>query len=124
MFISVNHIPVKAGREEDFEKMFRERDRAVETQPGFVSLDILKPGSRAIRGGGSEPIGNNEYQVLTRWVDEAAFRGWVTSDAFRKSHSRIVDDTVFDGKSYLTYHHTVEGAGANAPAPMGVPTTL
>jgi heme oxygenase (mycobilin-producing) len=115
MFISINHIPVKAGREDDFEKMFRERDRAVETQPGFVSLDILKPGNRIVRGGGSEPVGNNEYQVLTRWEDETAFRGWIKSDAFKKSHSRIVDTSVFDGSSYLTCHESIEGAGARGP---------
>ncbi len=113
MFISINHIPVKTGREADFEKMFIERDRAVENQPGFVSLDILKPGSRAVRGGAPEPLGNNEYQVLTRWVDEPSFRGWVKSDAFKKSHSREIDNTIFDGASYLTYHETVEGAGAS-----------
>ena len=111
MFISINHIPVKVGREQDFEKMFIERDRVVENQPGFVSLDILKPGSKRVMGGDSEPLGN-EYQVMTRWENEEAFHGWVRSEDFKKSHSREVDKTVFDGKSYLTFHHSVEGAGA------------
>lgn len=113
MFISINHIPVKAGREADFEKMFRERDRSVEHQPGFVSLDVLKPGNRMAMGGPPESCGN-EYQVLSRWENEAAFRSWTTSDAFKKSHSRDIDMTVFDGKSYLTMHESVEGAGATS----------
>lgn len=116
MFVSINHIPVKPGREADFERMFIERDRAVEEQPGFISLDILKPGMKSFPGGKPEPIGNNEYQVLTRWVDQTAFRSWVQSDAFKKSHSREVDHSMFEGRSYLTFHETVEGAGAQKEA--------
>ncbi|MBX9686649.1 MAG: antibiotic biosynthesis monooxygenase [Candidatus Obscuribacterales bacterium] len=112
MFISINHIPVKQGREADFEKMFLERDRSVENQPGFLSLDILKPGQKSFPGGKPEPIGDNEYQVLTRWENQAAFRTWVQSDAFKKSHSREVDHSIFEGRSYLTYHESLEGAGA------------
>jgi heme-degrading monooxygenase HmoA len=115
MFISINHIPVKKGREEDFEKLFRERDRAVEDQPGFVSLDILRPGSRMLMGGPPEPAGN-EYQVLARWENEQSFRQWVSSDAFKKSHARDHDATIFDGRSYLTFHEAVEGAGAERKA--------
>ena len=111
MFVSINHIPVKAGREDDFEKMFKERERVVEKQQGFISLDILKPGRKSFPGQKPEPNGN-EYQVLTRWQSEQAFRSWVGSEDFKKSHSREVDRTVFDGKSYLTYHETIEGAGA------------
>lgn len=113
MFISINHIPVKEGREKDFEKLFIERDRSVEKQPGFHSLDILRPGRKLVHGQdmGSE---NNYYMVMTRWESEEAFRAWVGSDAFRKSHSRDSDPTIFDGKSFLTVHHAVEGAGAIA----------
>ncbi|MFN8657634.1 MAG: antibiotic biosynthesis monooxygenase [Candidatus Obscuribacterales bacterium] len=121
MFISINHIPVKAGREADFEKMFRERDRSVEHQPGFHSLDVLKPGSRMVMGSAPESCGN-EYQVLTRWEDEAAFKAWVHSDAFKKAHSREMDTTVFDGKSYLTFHEAVEGASAASPGTGGATT--
>jgi heme-degrading monooxygenase HmoA len=111
MFISINHIPVKAGREADFEKMFQERERAVENEPGFVSLDVLKPGKKMSMGGPMESAGN-EYQVLTRWKDEQSFNSWVHSDAFKKAHSRDFDATIFDGRSYLTLHGTIENAGA------------
>ena len=111
MFVSINHIPVKPGREEDFEKMFRERERAVEDQPGFLSLDVLKPGTRMLMGGPPERV-DNEYQVLTRWENEEAFRGWFHSDAFKRAHSREFDSTIFDGRSYLTLHETIEGVSA------------
>lgn len=111
MFVSINHIPVKEGREADFEKMFLERDRVVEKQDGFVSLDILKPGSKRVMGGAPEAL-EHEYQVMTRWRNEEAFKNWVGSEDFKKSHSREVDKSIFSGKSYLTFHHSVEGAGA------------
>lgn len=123
MFISINHIPVKEGREEDFEKLFIERDRVVEDQPGFVSLDILKPGTKSFPGGEPEPMGN-EYQVMTRWRSEADFRSWIGSDSFKKSHSRQTDRTIFDGRAYLTFHHSVIGAGAMAPNPERVVEAL
>ena len=112
MFVSINHIPVKAGREEDFERMFRERQRAVEDQPGFVSLDVLKPGVRMLMGGAPESV-DNEYQVLTRWESEAAFKGWIHSEAFKLAHAKDIDATIFDGRSYLTMHQTVVGASAS-----------
>jgi heme-degrading monooxygenase HmoA len=110
-FISINHIPVKPGREADFDKMFRERERAVEDQPGFLSLDVLKPGVKMLMGGAPEKV-NNEYQVLTRWASEEDFKAWIHSDAFKRAHSREIDSTVFDGRSYLTLHETIEGASA------------
>lgn len=112
MFISINHIPVTPGREEDFEAMFRARERAVEDQPGFLSLDVLKPGMKMLMGSGQMEKVDNEYQVLTRWETEDAFRQWIHSDAFKKAHARSHDPSIFAGKSYLTLHHAVEGASA------------
>ncbi|MBZ0184864.1 MAG: antibiotic biosynthesis monooxygenase [Candidatus Obscuribacterales bacterium] len=119
MFVSINHIMVKRGREADFEKRFLARDRAVEDQPGFVSIDILKPGMKSIRGSAPEPLEHNEYQVMTRWENEEAFRSWVKSDSFKQSHSGEIDKTMFDGQSYLTYHQTIVGAGFQKPVGVG-----
>lgn len=110
LFVSINHIPVKPDRVKDFERMFQERDRGVENMPGFVSLDLVRPGSRFMMGGPEESAGV-EYQVLTRWENKEAFNGWVHSEEFKKAHSRPVDATIFDGRSYLTLHDTVEGVG-------------
>lgn len=109
LFVSINHIPVKPDRAEDFERMFKERDRGVEKMEGFISLDLVRPGTRAMMGGPEVP--GTEYQVLTRWESREAFNGWVHSDEFKKAHSRPVDGSIFAGKSYLTLHDTVEGVG-------------
>lgn len=111
VFISINHIPVAKGREKDFEKMFQERERAVEDMPGFISLDVLKPGQKMLMGEAPQES-DNEYQVLTRWESEQAFHGWVGSEAFKKAHSRSFDPAIFAGRSYLTLHKTIEGVSA------------
>ena len=111
MFISINHIPVKPGRESEFEELFRQREKAVEKQPGFISLDVLKPGQKMIMGQSVEST-THEYQVLTRWENEQAFVEWVHSEDFKRAHSRQKDTTMFDGKSHLTLHGTIDGAGA------------
>ena len=112
MFISINHIPVTPGREADFEQLFRQRERSVQEQPGFISLDVLKPGAK-MQMGKPIPDDSNEYQVLTRWQSAEAFRNWISSDSFKKSHSRESDPAIFAGKSYLSTHETVEGAGSS-----------
>lgn len=116
MFISINHIAVARGRESDFEKLFQSRERAVEDQPGFISLDVLKPGRRMAMGEAAQPEEVvNEFQVLTRWEDEGSFKSWIASDAFKQSHSKDVDKSIFSGGSYLTLHQVVEGASASSP---------
>jgi len=115
MYVSINHIPVVKERAEDFENLFRKREGSVDTQPGFLSLDVLRPAPKMAMGkpfeeNAEEP---NEYQVVTRWVDEEAFRNWIRSDAFKKSHSRGSDPTIFAGRSYQTTHHVVDGASAS-----------
>ena len=108
MFVSINHIPVTTGRSEDFETLFKNRDRAIESLPGFVSIDILRPSQKFYHGEASDDNNPNEYQVLTRWLDEASFKNWLASDEFKKSHSKEVDRSIFAGKSYLTLHHTID----------------
>lgn len=110
LFVSINHIPVKPERAKDFERMFQERDRGVERMDGFISLDLVRPGTKMLMGAPEESAGV-EYQVLTRWVNKEAFNGWVHSDEFKKAHSRPVDASIFAGRSYLTLHDTVEGVG-------------
>ncbi len=111
MFVSINHIPVADGREDDFEQLFKTRDRSVEEQPGFVSLDILKPGMLLSMSSDPPTKQDNTYHVLTRWETEQAFFDWVRSDAFKQAHRQKRDPGIFGGKAMVTTHRTIEGAG-------------
>ncbi len=113
MFISTNHISVAEGREKDFEALWHGRDRSVEDQPGFHSLDVLKPGMVLSMSADPPAKQDNTYHVLTRWESREAFERWVRSDAFKKAHQRERDPTIFAGRAMVTTHETIEGAGAS-----------
>ena len=76
MVIVMNRIPVAEGREQDFEKTFMERDRAVDRMPGFIDMQVLRP------------LEGRTYVVLTRWKSREAFRQWTESEAFISAHRK------------------------------------
>ena len=76
MFIVMNRITVSEGRQQDFEKTFTERDRAVDLMPGFVDLQVLRPAE------------GRTYVVLTRWKTREDFQKWTESEAFVAAHRK------------------------------------
>jgi heme-degrading monooxygenase HmoA len=76
MVIVMNRIPVAEGREQDFEKTFIGRDRAVDKMPGFIDMQVLRPTE------------GRTYVVLTRWQSHEAFKTWTTSEAFVAAHRK------------------------------------
>jgi heme-degrading monooxygenase HmoA len=76
MIIVMNRIPVAKGREQDFEKTFTDRDRAVDRSPGFIDMQVLRP------------CEGNTYVVLTRWKSREAFQDWTQSQAFISAHRK------------------------------------
>lgn len=79
MYIAMNRFKVKAGMEEGFEKLWRERDSHLDEVPGFKSFHLLK-------GPENTEEGFILYSSHTLWENEGAFRAWVDSEAFRKAH--------------------------------------
>jgi heme-degrading monooxygenase HmoA len=76
MVIVMNRIPVAEGREQDFEKTFMERDRAVDRMPGFIDMQVLRPAE------------GRTYVVLTRWKSRESFQQWTESEAFISAHRK------------------------------------
>ena len=76
MVIVMNRIPVAEGREQDFEKTFTERDRAVDHMPGFIDMQVLRPAE------------GRTYVVLTRWKSRESFQQWTESEAFISAHRK------------------------------------
>jgi heme-degrading monooxygenase HmoA len=76
MIVVMNRIPVAEGREADFEKTFKERDRAVDLMPGFIDMQVLRPAE------------GRTYVVLTRWKTREAFDQWTQSEAFVAAHRK------------------------------------
>jgi heme-degrading monooxygenase HmoA len=85
MFVAMNNFKVNAGREDDFEKQWRERETFLEGVPGFVEFLLLK----------SDNTG--DYISHTTWKDRQAFIDWTQSESFAKGHRQGSVAGVLDG---------------------------
>lgn len=74
--VKINAITVADGRGAELEERFAGRAGEVESMPGFLGFQLLRP-----------TAGEERYFVVTEWESEEAFRGWVGSDAFRRGHA-------------------------------------
>jgi len=97
MIVVANRIPVAPGYEQAFENRFRDRAHLVEHAPGFVRQEVLRP-----RTAGTP------YIVMTHWQDEASFRAWTDSAAFRAAHAHRPPDAMFTGPAQLEIHEVLD----------------
>ena len=78
MYIAMNRFRVNEGREEDFERQWRERDSHLDEVPGFREFHLLR---------GRTEDGITLFASHSVWEDEAAFVAWTESEVFRKAHA-------------------------------------
>lgn len=78
MFIAMNRFRIARGREDEFEKIWRERDSQLDGVPGFHEFRLLK---------GPEDDEATLYASHTVWDSREAFEAWTRSEAFRKAHA-------------------------------------
>ena len=88
--IKINAITVPEDAGDELAKRFAARAGAVDNQEGFEGFELLRPTD-----------GRNQWLVVTRWRDDAAFEAWVSSSAFAHGH-----------------------AGADKPSPHGGPVSV
>ena len=74
MFVAMNNFKVAAGKEGDFERIWRERQSYLEGVAGFVQFALLRSD------------GAGEYISHSTWRDRDAFVAWTQSEAFAAGH--------------------------------------
>lgn len=79
MYIAMNRFRIAPGREEDFERLWRERESYLDDVPGFVEFRLLK---------GPSDEESSLYASHTTWRSEADFRAWTESESFKKAHAQ------------------------------------
>ena len=79
MYIAMNRFQIAEGREEIFEKIWRERDSQLEEVPGFRDFHLLR---------GPTEEGVTLFASHTVWESEEAFQDWTRSENFRKAHAK------------------------------------
>ena len=78
MFIAMNRFRIALGREDDFEKLWRERDSQLDEVPGYREFHLLR---------GPQDEECTLYASHTLWESQEAFEAWTKSDSFRKAHA-------------------------------------
>lgn len=77
MFVFISHLTVPEGDREELEQHFRERSGLVDTFPGFLYLQLLRP----LAAGAT-------HTFLTAWEDRESFRRYMSSAEHAQSHGR------------------------------------
>lgn len=102
-YFVLNNIPVTDEGRPIFEHRFNNRARAIENEPGFVAIRVLRP------------VESDTYIILTEWTGPNSFEAWQTSQAYNKAHEkRGTDDgidkrpNIFSSASYVTTYTSVK----------------
>jgi heme-degrading monooxygenase HmoA len=109
--VKINAIEVAPGRGPELEERFARRAAEVESMPGFLGFELLRPIE-----------GETRYFVYTRWESEEAFRAWVESPEFTRGHAQAARDSggaVAHGSALLGFEvvQRVEGTVAMTDPP-------
>ena len=76
VFVAVNVLTVPPGGGEVLESRFAARQGAVDSAPGFLSFELLRPVE-----------GTDDYLVYTRWRSRDDFDAWRGSQSFAHGHA-------------------------------------
>ena len=77
MYIAMNRFKIVKGKEQDFEKIWKERDSHLEGVKGFKKFNLIK---------GKSEEKYTLYASHSEWNTEDDFINWTKSEAFRKAH--------------------------------------
>jgi len=82
MFIAMNRFRIHEGCEEEFERIWAERDSQLNSVPGFIAFHLLR---------GPEHDDYTLYASHSMWASRDAFDAWTRSQAFRDAHRSAGD---------------------------------
>ena len=89
--VKINAISVPPQAREELEKRFAARAHTVDSSPGFLGFQLLRP-----------VAGDDRYFVVTHWRDEEAFAAWRDGDA-RAAHAGERAKPVASGADLLEF---------------------
>jgi heme-degrading monooxygenase HmoA len=89
--VKINAIEVPEDAGPELEKRFAARAGTVDTAPGFLGFELLRPVS-----------GENRYFVYTKWETEEDFQNWANGPA-KAAHSGERAKPVASGSNLLEF---------------------
>ena len=96
--VKINAIEVPEGAGPELERRFAARHGAVDSAPGFLGFELLRP-----------VAGDDRYFVYTRWETEEHFQAWVNGPA-KEAHAGERAKPVASGSSLLEFE-VVQSSG-------------
>lgn len=89
--VKINAIEIPEGAGPELERRFAARHGAVDSAPGFLGFELLRP-----------VAGENRYFVYTRWETEEDFQAWRDGPAM-EAHSGERAKPVASGSTLLEF---------------------
>jgi heme-degrading monooxygenase HmoA len=89
--VKINAIEVPEGSGPELERRFEARHGSVDSAPGFLGFELLRP-----------VAGENRYFVYTQWETEEHFQAWRNGPAM-EAHSGARAKPVATGSSLLEF---------------------
>jgi heme-degrading monooxygenase HmoA len=94
MYIAMNRFTVIAGKENDFESMWKNRNTYLDQVSGFKEFHLL-------RGD------NGVFISHSTWESQEAFKNWTNSEAFQKAHAQGGSKGMLDGHPQFSGYEVV-----------------
>ena len=76
-YIAMNRFKIVKGKEDIFEKIWKERDSKLSEVKGFINFNLIK---------GQVSDDFTLYASHSTWSSETDFLNWTRSDSFREAH--------------------------------------
>jgi heme-degrading monooxygenase HmoA len=76
-FVAVNYIDCEPEYRQRFEELFGSRAKQIDTMPGFVDMQVLRPSREG-----------DAYLIVSHWEDQQSFKAWTKSATFLEGHKR------------------------------------
>lgn len=102
--VKINAIEVPPGAGPELEKRFANRAHTVDSSPGFLGFQLLRPVK-----------GEDRYFVVTKWESDEAFQAWATGRS-AEAHAQASKNPVATGASLLEFEVVLDVAGTAAQA--------
>jgi heme-degrading monooxygenase HmoA len=98
MFVVCNRIAINPDHAPAFEERFLTRAGLVDTMPGFVSFQLLRP---------AKP--DDSYIVMVTWESKADYQAWMKSQQFKDGHARTgsLPEGTFLGQQSIEYYEMI-----------------
>jgi heme-degrading monooxygenase HmoA len=100
--VKINAIEVAEGSGAELEKRFAHRMHSVDSAPGFLGFELLRPVS-----------GDTRYFVYTKWRSEEDYQAWAAGPAVA-AHAGARSTPVATGSSLLEFEVVLSTDAAGA----------